>query len=101
MIDRRWLSTTACGYVDKSKKVIHNLDRQTTSPSEVSYITRYLNAQTTSSGEVPRQMIHLDGVGCQTVCHIDLTPGLYNANGATFGATFLQRSYDRERSYEL
>ena len=84
MIDRREFSTTACGYVDKSRKVIHNLGRQTT-----------------SSGEVPRQMIHLDGVGCQTVCHIDLAPELYNVKGATFGATFLQRSYDRERSYEL
>ena len=84
MINRQWFSTTACGYVDKSRKVIHNLGRQTT-----------------SSGEVPRQMIHLDGVGYQMVCHIDLTPGLYNVNGATFGATFLQRSYDREGSYEL
>ena len=101
MINRRWFSTTACGYVDKSRKVIHNLGRQTTSPSEVPCITRYLNTRTTSSGEVPRQMIHLDGVGCQMVCHIDLAPGLYNVNGATFGATFLQRSYDRERSYEL
>lgn len=101
MIDRRWFSTTACGYVDKSRRVIHNLGRQTTSPSEVPYITRYLNTRTTSAGEVPRQMIHFDGVGCQMVCHIDLAPGLYNANGATFGATFLQRSYDREGSYEL
>ena len=84
MIDRRLFSTTACGYVDKSRKVIHNLGRQTT-----------------SSGKVPRQMIHLDGVGCQMVCHIDLAPELYNANGATFGATFLQRSYDKEGSYEL
>ena len=84
MIDRRLFSTTACRYVDKSRKVIHNLGRQTT-----------------SSGEVPRQMIHLDGVGYQMVCHIDLAPGLYNVNGATFGATFLQRSYDREGSYEL
>ena len=84
MIDRRLFSTTACGYVDKSRKVIHNLGRQTT-----------------SSGEVRRQMIHLDEVGCQMVCHIDLAPGLYNANGATFGATFLQRSCDREGSYEL
>ena len=84
MIDRRLFSTTACGYVDKSRKVIHNLGRRTT-----------------SSGEVPRQMIHLDGVGCQMVCHIDLAPGLYNVKGATFGATFLQRSYNREGSYEL
>ena len=84
MIDRREFSTTACGYVDKSRKVIHNLGRQTT-----------------SSGEVPRQMIRLDGVGCQTVCHIDLAPELCNVKGATFGATFLQRSYDREGSYEL
>ena len=84
MIDRREFSTTACGYVDKSRKVIHNLGRRGT-----------------SAGEVHRQMIHLDGVGCQTVCHIDLAPGLYNKKGATFGATFLQRSYDRERSYEL
>ena len=84
MIDRRRFSTTACGYVDKSRKVIHNLGRQTT-----------------SSGEVHRQMIYLDGVGCQTVCHIDLAPELYNVKGATFGAAFLQRSYDRERSYEL
>ena len=30
-----------------------------------------------------------------------IAPELYNANGATFGATFLQRSYDREGSYEL
>ena len=78
MIDRRRFSTTACGYVDKSKKL-----------------------STTSSGEVHRQMIHLDEVGCQMVYHIDLAPGLYNANGATFGAMFLQRSYDRERSYKL
>ena len=84
MINERWFSTTACGYVDKSRKVIHNLDRRTT-----------------SSGEAPRQMIHLDRMGCQTVCHIDLAPGLYNVNGATFGATFLQRSYNREGSYEL
>lgn len=84
MIDRQQFSTTACGYVDKSREVIHNLGRRGT-----------------SAGEVPRQMIHLDGVGCQMACHIDLAPGLYNANGATFGATFLQRSYDRERSYEL
>ena len=84
MIDRRRFSTTACGYVDKSRKVIHNLGRWTT-----------------SSDEAPRQMIHLDGVGCQMVCHIDLAPELYNVNGATFGATFLQRSYDREGSYEL
>ena len=84
MIDRRRFSTTACGYVDKSRKVIHNL-----------------GMRTTSSGEVPRQMIYLDGVGCQMVCHIDLAPGLYNVKGATFGATFLQRSYDREGSYEL
>ena len=84
MIDRRRFSTTVCGYVDKSRKVIHNLSRRTT-----------------SSGEVPRQMIHLDGVGYQMVCHIGLAPELYNANGATFGATFLQRSYDREGSYEL
>ena len=84
MINRRWFSTTACGYVDKSRKVIHNLGRRTT-----------------SSGEVPRQMIHLDRVGWQMVYHIDLAPGFYNVNGATFGATFLQRSYDRERSYEL
>ena len=101
MIDRRKFSTTACEYVDKSRKVIHNLGRRTTSPSEVPCITRYLNTRTTSSGEVPRQMIHLDGVGCQMVCHIDLAPGLYNVKGATFGATFLQRSYDREGSYEL
>ena len=84
MIDRRWFSTTACGHVDKSRKVIHNLDRRST-----------------SAGEVHRQMIHLDGVVCQMVCHIDLAPDLYNANGATFGATFLQRSYNREGSYEL
>lgn len=84
MIDRRLFSTTACGYVDKSRKVIHNLGRRTT-----------------SSGEVRRQMIHLNGVGCQMVCHIDLTPELYNVKGATFGATFLQRSYNREGSYEL
>lgn len=84
MIDRQWFSTTACGYVDKSRKVIHNLGRRGT-----------------SAGEVHRQMIHLDGVGCQMVCHIDLAPGLYNVKGATFGATFLQRSYDREGSYEL
>ena len=84
MINRHKFSTTACGYVDKSRKVIHNLGRRGT-----------------SAGEVPRQMIHLDGVGCQTVYHIDLAPGLYNVKGATFGATFLQRSYDRERSYEL
>ena len=84
MIDRQWFSTTACGYVDKSRKVIHNLGRRGT-----------------LVGEVPRQMIRLDGVGCQMVCHIDLAPGLYNVNGATFGATFLQRSYNRERSYEL
>ena len=84
MIDRRRFSTTACGYVDKSRKVIYNLSRQTT-----------------SSGEVHRQMIYLDEVGCQMVCHIDLAPGLYNVKGATFGATFLQWSYDREGSYEL
>lgn len=84
MINRQQFSTTACGYVDKSRKVIHNLGRQGT-----------------SAGEVHRQMIHLDGVGCQTVCHIDLARGLYNVKGATFGATFLQRSYDREGSYEL
>ena len=84
MIDRRESSTTACGYVHKSRKVIHNL-----------------GMLGTSAGEVHRQMIHLDGVVCQTVCHIDLAPGLYNANGATFGATFRQRSYDREGSYEL
>ena len=84
MIDRQQFSTTACGYVDKSRKVIHNLGRRTT-----------------SSGEVPRQMIHLDRVGCQMVCHIGLALGLYNVKGATFGATFLQRSYDREGSYEL
>ena len=84
MINRRWFSTIACGYVDKSRKVIHNLVRQGT-----------------STGKVHRQMIHLDRVGCQMVCHIDLAPGLCNANGATFGATFLQRSYDREGSYEL
>lgn len=84
MIDRRWFSTTACGYVDKLRKVIHNLGRRGT-----------------SSGEVYRQMIHLNGVGCQMVCYIDLARGLYNANGATFGAMFLQRSYDREGSYEL
>lgn len=84
MINRRWFSTTACGYVDKSRKVIHNLGRQTT-----------------SSGEVPRQMIHLDGVECQMVCHIDLAPELHNVKGATFGATFLQRSYNGEGSYEL
>lgn len=101
MIDRRRFSTTACGYVDKSRKVIHSLVRQTTSPSEISCITRYLDTRVTSSGEVHRQMIHLDEVGCQMVCHIDLAPGLYNVNGATFGATFLQRSYDKERSYEL
>ena len=101
MINRRWFSTTTCGYVDKSRKVIHNLGRRTTSPSEVPCITRYLNTRTTSSGEVPRQMIHLDGMECQMVCHIDLAPGLYNVNGATFGATLLQRSYNREGSYEL
>ena len=84
MIDRREFSTTACGYVDKSRKVIHNLGRRGT-----------------SAGEVHSQMIHLDGVGCQTVCHIDRAPGLYNVKGATFGATFLQRSYNREGSYEL
>ena len=84
MINERWFSTITCGYFDKSRKVIHNLGRRTT-----------------SSGEVPRQMIHLDEVGCQMVCHIDLAPGLYNVNGATFGATFLQRSYDREGSYAL
>ena len=84
MIDRQRFSTTACGYVDKSRKVIHNLDRRST-----------------SSGEAPRQMVHLDGAGCQMVCHIDLALGLYNVKGATFGATFLQRSYDREGSYEL
>lgn len=84
MINRRWFSTTACGYVDKSRKVIHNLGRRGT-----------------SAGEVHRQMNHLDGVGCQMVCHIDLAPELYNIKGATFGATFLQRSYDREGSYEL
>ena len=118
MINRQWFSTTACGYVDKSRKVIHNLDRQTTSPSEVPCITRYLNTRTTSLGEVPqqvkhlgrrttssgevhRQMIHLDRVGCQMVCHIDLALGLCNEKGATFGATFLQRSYNKEGSYEL
>ena len=101
MIDRRWFSTTACGYVDKSRKVIHNLIRQTTSPSEVSCITRYLNTRTTSSGAVPRQMTHLGEVVCQMVCHIDLAPELYNVKGATFGATSLQRSYDKEGSYEL
>ena len=84
MIDRRLFSTTACGYADKSRKVIHNLDRRST-----------------SSGEVPRQMVHLDGAGYQMICHIDLALGLYNVKGATFGATFLQRSYDREGSYEL
>ena len=84
MINRRWFSTTACGYVDKSRKVIHNLGRQTT-----------------SSGKAPRQIIHLDEVGYQMVCHIDLAPELYNVNGATFGATFLQRSYDREGSYKI
>ena len=84
MINRRWFSTIACGYVDKSRKVIHNLGRRTT-----------------SLGEVHRQMIHLDRVGYQMVCHIDLAPELYNVKGATFGATFLQRSYDREGSYEL
>lgn len=84
MIDRRWFSTTACGYVDKSRKVIHNLGRRGT-----------------SAGEVHCQMIHLDGVGCQMVCHIDLAPGFYKVKGATFGATFLQRSYNKEGSYEL
>ena len=84
MIDRREFSTTACGYVDKSRKVIHNLGRRGT-----------------SADEVHRQMIRLDGVGCQMVYHIDLAPELYNVKGATFGATFLQRSYDREGSYEL
>ena len=84
MIDRREFSTTACGYVDKSRKVIHNLSRRSI-----------------SSGEVPRQMIHLGEVVCQKVCRIGLAPGLYNVNGATFGATFLQRSYNREGSYEL
>lgn len=84
MINRRWFSTTACGYVDKSRKVIHNLGRRGT-----------------SAGEVPRQMIHLDEVGYQMVCHIDLALDFYNVNGATFGATSLQRSYDREGSYEL
>ena len=84
MIDRRRFSTTACGYVDKSRKVIHNLSRRST-----------------SAGEVHRQMIHLDEVGCQMAYYIDLAPELYNANGATFGATFLQRSYDKEGSYEL
>ena len=84
MIDRQWFSTTACGYVDKSRKVIHNLIRRST-----------------LAGEVHRQMIHLDEVGCQMTCYIDLAPELYNVKGATFGATFLQRSYDRERSYEL
>ena len=84
MIDRRRFSTTACGYVDKSRKVIHNLSRRST-----------------SAGEVHRQMIHLDEVGCQMAYYIDLAPGLYNVNGATFGATFLQRSYNREGSYEL
>ena len=84
MINRRWFSTTACGYVDKLRKVIHNLGRRGT-----------------SAGEVPRQMIHLDGVGYQMVCHIDFAPELYNVKGATFGATFLQRSYNREGSYEL
>ena len=84
MINRRLFSTTACGYVDKSRKVIHNLGKRAT-----------------SSGEVPRQMIHLNGVGYQMVCHIDLASGLYNVNGATFGATFLQRSCNREGSYEL
>ena len=52
MINRRWFSTTACGYVDKSRKVIHNLGRQTTSPNEVYCITRSINTRTTSSGEV-------------------------------------------------
>ena len=84
MINRRKFSTTACGYVDKSRKVIHNLGRRST-----------------SAGEVHQQVMHLDEVVRQMVCHIDLAPGLYNANGATFGATFLQRSYDREGSYEL
>ena len=84
MINRQQFSTTVCGYVDKSEKVIHNLGRRDT-----------------SSDEVRQQVIPLDKVGCQTVYHIDLARGLYNANGATFGATFLQRSYDRERSYEL
>lgn len=63
--------------------------------------TKYISRRSTSVGEVPRQMMHLDEVGCQMACHIDLTPGLYNVKGATFGATFLQRSYDREGSYEL
>ena len=84
MIDKQWFSTTACGYVDKSRKVIHNLSRRGT-----------------SADEVHRQMIHLDGIGCQTVCHIDLAPELYNVKGATFGATFFHRSYNREGSYEL
>ena len=84
MINERWFSTTACGYVDKSRKVIHNLGRRGT-----------------SAGEAHRQMIHFDEVVCQMVCHIDLAPELYNVNGATFGATFLQRSYNREGSYEL
>lgn len=59
MVDRQRFSTTACGYVDKSEKVIHNLDRQNTSPSEVPCATRYLNAQTTSPGEVPQQAVYL------------------------------------------
>lgn len=44
MIDKRRFSTTTCGYVDKSRKVIHNLGRQNTSPIEVSRATGYLNA---------------------------------------------------------
>ena len=95
MIDRRRFSTTACGYVDKSKKL------STTSAGEVLQQARYFGRRSTSTGEVHRQMIHLDEVGCQMACYIDLAPGLYNVNGATFGAAFLQRSYDRERSYEL
>ena len=59
MVNRRWFSTIACGYVDKSEKVIHNLGRQTTSPSEVPCATRYLNAQTTSLGEVHQQVKYL------------------------------------------
>ena len=35
MIDRQWFSTTACGYVDKSRKVIHNLGRRGTLVGEV------------------------------------------------------------------
>lgn len=59
MIDRRRFSTTACGYVDKSEKVIHNLVRQTTSPSEVPSAARYLDTRVTSSGEVHQQVKHL------------------------------------------